>query len=199
MDKIFKVDPAPNRFQVVAVISAYNEADVIGYCLSRLIDDGIDVYLMDNWSQDDTYKIAESFLGKGLIGLEKFPPGGRTSGHQLHKRLSHKEMLFKGFKKANWLMHCDADEFRESPWPGVSLKDAIYFVDRCGYTCIDYTVVNFRTTDNLFIDGSDFVEHFNYYEFGKHEGYFRQMKTWKNYTFYLHITPKFFQNTVFSL
>jgi len=169
---------APDEFKVLAIISTYNEADVIEYSISQLIDDGVEVYLIDNCSKDDTYAIAESFLGKGLVGLEHFPKPGRTVWN-LTEVLKRKEQIFRNARHHNWFMHCDADEYRQSPWPGVGIKDALYYVDQCGYNCVDYTVMNFRAIDNLFEKG-DFIKHFEYFEFGLHSAYFVQRKTWKN-------------------
>jgi hypothetical protein len=44
---------------------------------------------------------------------------------------------------ADWFMHHDADEFRDSPWPGLSLSEGIALVDRLGYNAIDFALMNF--------------------------------------------------------
>jgi len=171
---------APSEFTVVALMKAYNEADIIEYSLKRLIGEGIDVYLFDNCSTDNTVELAERFLGRGLIGIERFPKEGRK-GHNLYYELQHIEKYAK-HSNADWLIHHDVDEFRESPWPEVSMRDALYYIDQKGYNCVDHTVVNFKMIDNDFIPGTDFVRYFRHWKFGRHPGFFVQIKTWKNTT-----------------
>ena len=36
----------------------------------------------------------------------------------------------------DWCVVCDADEFRESPWPGMTLLDALREVDALGYSAV---------------------------------------------------------------
>ena len=173
--------PAPEGFTVIAIMNVYNEADIIDYSIKHLVDQGIEVYLFDNCSTDNTVELAEKYLGEGLIGIESFPKDGKRKGHNLYKRLLRVEKYAK-YSDADWLIHHDSDEFRESPWPEVSMRDALYYVDQQGYNCIDHTIVNFKLTDDDFVSGTDFVKHFLHWDFGHHSGYFIQMKAWKNTT-----------------
>lgn len=170
--------PVPAAFKVVALVAAYNEADIIARTIERLVADEIDVYLIDNWSTDGTYEIARSFLGRGLIGLERFPPEGQSPDFAWHRMLQRKEQLGRELE-ADWFIHHDADEIRESPWPGVGLREAFCRVDREGYTCVDFTVLNFRPVDDSYGDGSNLERHFRFYEFGLHPGYSVMVKAWK--------------------
>jgi hypothetical protein len=170
---------APPNFRVVAIISAYNEEDIIIPSLQYLIDQGIEVYLIDNWSTDDTYNLAENFLGGGLIGIEKFPKDEPAPFFELGKLLQRVEILSTQLQ-ADWFIHHDVDEIRESPCPDIRLKDAIYMVDQAGFNCIDHTVVEFKPTDDNFAPGSDFRSYFKYFQFGKRPGDFVQIKAWKN-------------------
>jgi hypothetical protein len=74
----------------------------------------------------------------------------------------------------------DVDEIRTSPWPGLSLRDAILKVDREGFNCIDHTVVTFYPIDNGFSAGVDFEAYFKYFEFSDRPGQFIEIKAWKN-------------------
>ena len=47
-------DAALDEFRVVAIMTAYNEGDIVRSSVERLIASGVDVYLIDNWSEDDT-------------------------------------------------------------------------------------------------------------------------------------------------
>ena len=170
--------PAPEQFKVVALMVVRNEADVIAPVIERLVADGIDVYLIDNWSTDGTYEIAQSYRGRGLVGLERFPPEGPGENFLFYQALQRKEQLGMELD-ADWFIHHDADEIRESPWPEVGLKDALYRVDQEGYNCVDFTVLNFRPVDDSYSSGSKLEPHFRYFEFGMHPAHFVMVKAWK--------------------
>jgi glycosyltransferase involved in cell wall biosynthesis len=169
-----------DRFRVVALLSAYNEEDIIGPVLAHLVENGIEVYFLDNHSTDGTVQEAERWLGRGVIRIESFPsataPGGEGA-FDWAAILRRKEELANELS-ADWLIHHDADEIRESPWPGVSMRDAIRWVDRLGYNCIDFRVVNFPPIDNGFRRGDDPRTYFRYWE---QPGEFDevQIKAWK--------------------
>jgi GT2 family glycosyltransferase len=130
--------------RVVALISAYNEADIIGDVIEHLFTQGVDVYLIDDGSTDETAAIAESRRGRGVTGVEH---RARRADDMFawQDLLARKEELARQ-TDADWFIHHDADEFRESPWPGVPLCDAIAAVDRRGYNAIDFDVLNFVPT-----------------------------------------------------
>jgi hypothetical protein len=81
---------------------------------------------------------------------------------------------------ADWVIHQDVDEVRASPWAGVTLRDALYQVDRRGYTAIDHTVLEFCPVDDFFPFGGDPEEYFRWFEFGRRADHFVQVKAWKN-------------------
>ncbi len=168
----------PVNFRVIAVIAAYNEEDVIIPVINQLNQEGIEVYLIDNWSTDETYQRAKSLMGKGLIGLERFPIDGPSPVDDWVAILKRKEELCQELD-ADWFIHHDADEFRESPWKGICLRDAIYWVDQQGYNAIDFTVLNFPPIDNNYQPGTSFIDYFKYFELGKNPGHFVQIKSWK--------------------
>lgn len=166
-------------FRVIAILTVYNEQDIIFHSVKRLIDNGIDVYIINNWSSDGTAAAVESFLGKGLIGIEYFPHKTSTDTYDWTLLLARVEELTHVLK-ADWFIHHDADEIRESPWPEMSLKEAIQYVDQLGFSAIDHTVLDFHPINNNFISGSEFKNHFSFFEFGCRPGHFRQIKAWKN-------------------
>jgi glycosyltransferase involved in cell wall biosynthesis len=173
--------PKPgDRFRVVALLSAYNEEDIIGPVLAHLVENGIEVYFLDNHSTDGTVQEAERWLGRGVIRIESFPSeaGPAVEGaFDWAAILRRKEDLANEIS-ADWFIHHDADEIRESPWPGVSMRDAIRWVDRLGYNCVDFRVVNFPPIDNGFRRGDDPRTYFRYWE---PPGEFDevQIKAWK--------------------
>jgi glycosyltransferase involved in cell wall biosynthesis len=154
-------------FRVLAIISAYNEEDVIGSVLGDFTRQGIDVYLIDNHSTDATAREAQPFLDRGLLAIESYPhETARTDGgvttFPWKSILEHKTELARSLD-ADWFIHCDADELREGPWDGVSLREAIARVDTCGYNAIDFKVFEFVPTDNSFLKGKDLRKSFPYF------------------------------------
>jgi glycosyltransferase involved in cell wall biosynthesis len=170
---------APEDFKVVAIMTAYNEEDIIVPAISHLISQNVEVYLIDNWSTDATRKRAQALLGKGLIDIERFPADGPPKYYEWKRLLCRVEALAQEIS-ADWFIHHDADEIRESPWPGIRLKDALYQVDRSGFNAIDHTVVVFPPVDNGYVPETNFKDHFSFFEFGKRPGHFCQVKAWKN-------------------
>ena len=171
---------SPPDFHVVAIMTAYNEEDIIAPSIEHLIRQGIEVYLIDNWSTDGTFESARKFIGKGLITIERFPKEGPSAFYNWKDLLRRVEEISREIK-ADWFIHHDADEVRMSPWPSVSLKDGIYAVDQAGFNCIDHTVLEFHPVDNNFIPGTDFEKYFKYFEFSKHRSDFIRINTWKNF------------------
>jgi glycosyltransferase involved in cell wall biosynthesis len=166
-------------FRVVALISAYNEEDIIVPCLRYLFKQGLEVYLIDNWSTDSTVELASEFLGKGLLAIEKFPEGRPPSHYVWKDILTRIEQLSEEIE-ADWFLFQDVDEIRASPWPGLSLREAILKVDREGFNCIDHTVATFYPVDNDFVAGADFEAYFKYFEFSDRPGQFVEINAWKN-------------------
>jgi hypothetical protein len=154
--------PAPDDFRVVALVAAFNEDDVIEPSLTRLIGEGVEVYLIDNWSTDRTVELARNFLGRGLIGIEHFPPDGPSGVYDWAPMLARMEQLSTELG-AHWYMHTDPDEIRLSPWPGVTLRDAFYHVDRLGFTAVDHNSLQFRPIDNGYRDGTSFEDYFQHF------------------------------------
>ena len=172
------VGAAPGGFSVVAIMTAYNEEDILEPAIAKLVADGVGVYVIDNWSTDGTYAIAEKFRGRGLVGLERFPDSP-TDRFELRSLLGRVSAVAAGLD-ADWCIHHDADERRCGPWAGVGLRDALWRVDRSGFSAVDHTVLNFRPIDNGFAPGADFESYFRHFEFGRTSDLRLQVKAWKN-------------------
>jgi Glycosyl transferase family 2 len=131
---------------VVAIIAAYNEADIIGASVRDLIDQGISVYLLDDGSTDCTVQAVEPYVGRGVIGIERLRPNDAAGEFALQEIVRRKAQLADELD-ADWFINHDADEFRESPWSGVPLGEAISRVDALGYNAIDFASFDFHPTD----------------------------------------------------
>ena len=181
-EKTISASNNSDPFRVIAIISAHNEGDVIYHVIGDLIDQGVDVYLLNHCSTDTTVSEASKWLGKGLLHIENFPedagfPNENASEYIWRHILVRKEQLAAQLD-GNWFIHADADEFRESPWIGMTLADAIRRVDTLGYNAIDFELLNFRPTDNDFVPGSDVRQSILYYDgYEKYDA--MQVKAWK--------------------
>jgi glycosyltransferase involved in cell wall biosynthesis len=128
--------------RVIALLATYNERRFIAQCLEHLHEQGVDTYLIDNCSTDDTVAIAERYLGRGLIAIESFP---REEGFALRSQLERKEQLARELP-ADWFIHLDADEIRLPPAGGRSLAEALAAVDRDGYDAVGFMEFTFVPT-----------------------------------------------------
>ncbi len=142
--------------RAVAIIAAYNEADIIGPAIAHLAAQGVSSYLLNDGSTDGTVAAARAFEGRGLIGIESLPPpaGSRAVTFTLSRILERKAALASDLD-ADWFINHDADEFRESPWPHLSLAEAIGLVDRLGFNAIDFEVFNFVPDGEDWRPGTD--------------------------------------------
>jgi glycosyltransferase involved in cell wall biosynthesis len=165
------------KTRVCAIMSAYNEADVIHESIQKLIQQEVDVYLLDNGSTDDTVEIANQFLNKGLIKVERcvFTENGKEV-YDWTALLKRKEELSRQLDY-DWFMHVDADEIRYSPWAHRNLREGIELVDQMGFNLINFRLFNFRLTHEKSADQSieEALTHYSTVEqFNR-----MQVKAWK--------------------
>lgn len=164
--------------KIKALLSSYNDEDIIGQVVKYLTEQGIHVHLIDNWSSDRTWEIVESLQAESsLVTMEKFPADGPDQHYQWEKILNHKLACATG---ADWYMHYDSDEIRCSPWSGLNLRQAIEAVDALGFNAIDHTVINFCPTADDFNESQNPQEFFRFFEFGRNPAHLSQIRTWKN-------------------
>jgi hypothetical protein len=163
--------------RVIALIAAYNERRFIGPCLEHLRDQGIDAYLIDNGSTDNTVELAEAWLGRGLVGIESFP---RAQGDVFDWRglLRRKEELASELD-ADWFLHLDPDEFRLPPRAGMTLAQALEEADSAGSNVVNFVEFTFvPTREEPDHDHADFRRTLRtYYHFAPK--FPHQMKAWK--------------------
>jgi hypothetical protein len=176
----------PERpFRALAVMPAYNEGDVIGPAIGALIAEGVDVYLLDHRSTDDTVAAASPWLGRGLVRIERFPdesgPGfdERNGDVMVWRDILRRVEQVTGEVPADWYLFVNADEFRESPWPGVTLAEGLREADELGCSAVNFELVNFRPTpEDTFVPGTDVRDALRFYEPpGPYD--LLQVKAWK--------------------
>lgn len=128
--------------RVIAIIATYNEERFIAGCLAHLFQQGIEVYLIDNCSSDQTVAIARRYLNRGLVRIEMFPRAGMFS---LRPLLERKEQLAATLE-ADWFMHVDADEIRLPPRSNCTLAQAFTEVEAQGYNAVNFMEFTFIPT-----------------------------------------------------
>jgi glycosyltransferase involved in cell wall biosynthesis len=128
--------------RVLAILATYNEERFIGGCLEHLFAHGVEAYLCDNQSTDDTVAIAAHYLGAGLRGIEQIPRDGTYRWRQILRR---KEALAATLA-ADWFLHLDADEVPLPPRSDQTLAEALAEADAGGYNAAEFSELTFVPT-----------------------------------------------------
>jgi glycosyltransferase involved in cell wall biosynthesis len=158
--------------RIVALVASYNERRFIEPCLDHLHQHGVNAYLIDNGSTDNTVALAERWLGRNLIGLESFPRNEDV--YDWRGLLRRKEELARKLE-ADWFIHLDPDEVRLPPSAGQTLAQALEKVDREGFNA-EFTFVPTREEPDH--DHPDFERTLRtYYPFAPRSPH--QLKAWK--------------------
>ena len=179
---IAELPKAQSSFRVLAILPAYNEADVIFHSVGALISEGVDVYLLDHRSTDGTVEAVKPWLGRGLVHIERFPDESgydeRNGDTMVWTDILRRVEELSGELAADWYTFTNADEFREAPWAGMSLAAGIREVDRLGYSAINFDVFDFRPVDDSYVPGRDPRDYLLHYQPpGKYDRL--QIKAWK--------------------
>jgi hypothetical protein len=169
--------PVPDDFRPLAIVATYNDRDIIVANVAKLLDDGIDVHVLDNWSTDGTFELLQGATRPGLV-VERFPADGPPPHYEWAAILGAKERIARRHA-GRWIIHHDSDEIRCSPWGGISLRHAMFVADRMGFNALDFTVCDFRPVDESFRDGDDPERVLRHFEFGRRPGHFVQIKAWR--------------------
>lgn len=128
--------------RVVASIATRNEIRFVTHCIESLVSQGVEVYLIDNGSTDETLEAALAYRSKGLIGWENIS----HDGVYRWQRLLEKKDALAASLDADWILHVDADEIHSSPWPGVTLQAALGRVQAAGFNTVDFQESTFVPT-----------------------------------------------------
>jgi hypothetical protein len=176
----------PERpFSALAIMPAFNEADVVFHAIGALVAEGVDVYLLDHESTDETVEAATPWLGRGLVAIESFPG---DSGYAARNRT---EMVWRdilarvaevsGEIPADWYLFVNADEFREAPFTGTTLRDGLREVDELGFNAVNFELADFRPTpEDVFVEGDVRLALGHYEPPGSYDEL--QVKAWKRRT-----------------
>ena len=167
------------KFRVAAIIHAYNEVDILPEVVEHLFNEGIEVHVFDNWSNDGSWEIIRSLKDSGKVTHAERFPEVQVTEYQWQRQLEKTE-AYAATLEVDWVMHHDADEIRMSPWRGVTLKDALARIHGLGYNAVDHTVLDFRFLSNRPSGKAPYQNNLTHFEFGRRPGHFQQIKAWKN-------------------
>lgn len=161
--------------RVIALLATYNEEQFIAGCLEHLFAQGVEAYLIDNCSTDQTVAIAKRYLGRGLIDIETFPRAGVYNWRPI---LERKEQLAATLD-ADWFMHVDPDEIRLPPRSNRTLAEALADVDAQGYNAVNFLEFTFiPTREAPDHDHADFQETMRWY-YPFRPTFPHQLKAWR--------------------
>lgn len=164
--------------RVCAIISFYNEEDILEESILSLIENEIDVYLINNNSTDGSNEIAQSYLGRGVVGIENiiFTDDHGNEIYNWTEILKRKQLLAHSLDY-DWFIHADADEQRIGPWEDLNLRESIERVEKQGFAQINFKVFNFRPTSDIEVQ-SNFFREFSRFS-PAHPSDSQQVKCWR--------------------
>lgn len=170
--------PAPDSFDVLAVLAAFNEVDIVELQLRHLLDQGIRCHVLDNWSTDGTYETVQRLMRDHPVTVERFPLQGPTGTFDLTRLLERLEEIVAA-SDAHWIIHHDVDEIRLPPWEA-TLREALWTVEQCGYNAVSHRVVQHHPTGEDGPADAPLLERLPWCEFERFEGNAHQVKAWRN-------------------
>jgi SAM-dependent methyltransferase len=162
----------------LAILSAFNEEDVIGEVIRDWIEQGCDVHVLDNWSTDTTHAIASAMGDEfsSRVTLERFPAEATTI-YQWEKILRRKEEIAAAWP-GRWIIHTDADEIRRPPSADLTMAQGLAMAEAYGSNRINFNLVNYRPTSAEPFAPGTLRSAFQHFEFGTLPGHFVQAKAW---------------------
>lgn len=168
---------APRR--PLAILSAYNESDVIAEVVEDWLEQGCDLVLVDNWSNDGTWEIIREFSRRhpNRVEARRFPHA-EPSGHFELQRILRNEEEIAAAHPGRWIIHTDADELRRSPFPGTTLAEGLEIASLTGANRVRFNLINFRPVDDRPFHPGTLRTGLNYFEFGTRPGHYLQAKAW---------------------
>ena len=159
----------------LAIIPAYNEADILPAVLRHLDDQGCDVYVLDNWSTDWSADI----LARLGSNIERWP-AERPDLYEWTDILTRIEEIALERGRGRWVILHDADEIRRVPshWSTLTIEQALEIVSITGYNAVQFKVLTFVPTDNLWSAGYNPERHFRYLRNDHVDHHLPHVKAW---------------------
>jgi len=148
--------------KIIGMLPVYNDEDIIQEVIEHLISQEIPLVVLDNGSTDNTYKICEKYVGKGILGLRQY--SSQTFQSDLLLRMLYDMALTHS---PDWVIRSDSDEILESGVKNQTLKEAITQADAKGDNLIQFDRFDFFMTDDDNESAKSIKEKLRYYS---HQG-----------------------------
>lgn len=161
--------------KIQCFMPVFNEADILPHTIRHMHEQGVSVHIIDGWSADYSYSIAQAMADSG----ERFPAATPDPIQNCTAILERIEEL-AAKSDADWILYSDADEWRRSPVNGETLADAVRRIDHAGFNAIDFQVLQFYCTDGSWTPDLDPEKHFRYYNETDCISLIPNRKLWKN-------------------
>jgi len=138
--------------KIQAFVPVFCEADILPHTLRHLHEQGVTIHVIDGWSTDGSYEIAQLQADS----VEHFPAGAPDAFNRHAQILERIEHLAED-SDADWCLYSDADEWRRAPLPRATLAEAVAAVDEARYSAIDFRVFQFYCVNPHWNDLTRFV------------------------------------------
>jgi glycosyltransferase involved in cell wall biosynthesis len=161
--------------RAVAIVCARNEEAHLRYTLADLIGEGLDAILIDHDSTDGTVPVARTFVGRGLLAIERLPWTGRFS---LAEQLEAKWRIIEQLDH-DWIVHVDADEWLSGPETGQTLLAGLQAADAAGFNSVHFNEFVFLPRRGEDVSGVDYRRRMTRYYFHQPRYPFL-LRAWKN-------------------
>lgn len=167
----------PRDFHVLAIVTTFNESDIIRSTIDALLADGVRVHVVDNWSTDGTFEILAAYAAADSVTVERFPEAPRSTFN--HTELLRRVEVVSQHSDADWVIHHDADERRRSPWSALSLRAGLWTAHRSGFNAVNHTVLTFRPVDDGWTAGVDPEQYLRHFEIEPRSDLLLQIRAWR--------------------
>ena len=146
---------------VCAIVAFRNERRYLPTLLQHLMDEGVDVYLIDNGSTDGSLEVVERYIGAPVICVKHMPYSGAMD---LASILDAKAAVISELKH-DWIIHQDFDEILQSKMADESLSELSLRATRSGVGLIDFDEFVFLPQEPAGYEGGDYRRGVQYYFF----------------------------------
>ncbi len=147
---------------IIAILAVRNERPYLQACITHLLNNGVQVFVLDNGSTDGSLEVLKDQEScPGFRGWEAFPYPGYFDLEGLLKR---KEAL-RWELRANWFIHQDADEFLFTDRAGERLADGMARIQALGYDSVNFREFIFLPKPGASNDNTFKPENYPHYYF----------------------------------
>lgn len=145
-----------------------NELDILPWTLAAMLNQGVDVYALDNWSTDGTWEwlMEQTYQWQDRLYVERFPD--KPSKYFELDPILHRLEQLHAQRRPDWGLVFGADEILEAPG-GVPLATALRATSERGYTAADFMTACFQPVDDGWTPADDPAAYFRYWTLGHYQ------------------------------